>query len=197
MDTDYSTTPPGKIPERWLPIPGFTGYDVSDQGRVRSYWRRSGKGSRRNELWKPSSSPQRILKPRVIRKYPTVCLSRFGNLLLKKQRIEKVHRLVLITFVGPCPPGHEGCHKDGVPAHCSLENLEWGTKSKNALDKFKHGYSSPKGVHNGRRKLSNEEVLEIRKLYGHGHLQIDIAKMFNIGVPNVSHIVNRKTWTHI
>jgi hypothetical protein len=126
-----------------------------------------------------------------------VCLSRFGNLLLKKQRIEKVHRLVLITFVGPCPPGHEGCHKDGVPAHCSLENLEWGTKSKNALDKFKHGYAAPHGIRNGRRKLSNNEVLEIRKLYVQGFLQKEISALFNIGVPNISHIVNRKTWTHI
>jgi hypothetical protein len=40
MDTQNLTTNSDKTPERWLPVPGFPGYDVSDQGRVRSYWRK-------------------------------------------------------------------------------------------------------------------------------------------------------------
>ena len=39
-----------------------------------------------------------------------------------------VHRLVLITFVGPCPEGMECCHKDDNPLNNRLENLRWDTQ---------------------------------------------------------------------
>lgn len=45
MDTQNSTTSPDKTPERWLPIEGFPGYEVSDLGRVRSYWRKVSRGN--------------------------------------------------------------------------------------------------------------------------------------------------------
>lgn len=37
----------------------------------------------------------------------------------------KVHRLVLETFVGPCPPGMECRHLDGNPLNNKLNNLCW------------------------------------------------------------------------
>jgi hypothetical protein len=37
----------------------------------------------------------------------------------------RVAELVLETFVGPCPPGHELRFKDGNRLNCELANLEW------------------------------------------------------------------------
>lgn len=47
--------------------------------------------------------------------------------------------MVLNAFVGPPPPGFEGCHKDGDRANNALSNLYWGTRSDNQRDRVRHG----------------------------------------------------------
>ena len=42
-----------------------------------------------------------------------------------------LHRVVLETFVGPCPDGMEGGHYDGDPGNNRLENLRWDTRRVN------------------------------------------------------------------
>jgi HNH endonuclease len=37
----------------------------------------------------------------------------------------RVAELILETFIGPRPPGHVVCFKDGDRLNCSLSNLEW------------------------------------------------------------------------
>ena len=110
--------------EEWRPVPGYDGYyEVSNQGRVRS-----GKG---------------LMKPWPVNGY--------GHLSVDFRRVKpyrkfQVHRLVLETFVGPCPEGMECLHKNGDPSDNRLENLRWGTSSENALDTVRHGnhYSASK-----------------------------------------------------
>jgi hypothetical protein len=51
-----------------------------------------------------------------------------------------VHRLVLLAFVGPCPPElDEALHRNGDRSDARLVNLHWGTKSENMLDRVRHG----------------------------------------------------------
>ena len=51
----------------------------------------------------------------------------------------KLHRLVLIAFVGP-PPKYKECHhKDHDKANNHLSNLEWVTHSKNMLEAYNMG----------------------------------------------------------
>jgi hypothetical protein len=50
-----------------------------------------------------------------------------------------IYRLALEAFIGPCPPGMEGCHNNGDAADDRLENLRWDTKSSNARDSVWHG----------------------------------------------------------
>ena len=106
----------------WRDIPGYEGlYQISDYGDVRSL-RLGG-----------------LLKPSVQRKgHFRVSLS--GRWFL-------VHRLVLMTFVGPPPPECPlGLHKDGVPSNNHVANLYWGTYSSNRYDAVRHG------THNMSRK---------------------------------------------
>lgn len=51
----------------------------------------------------------------------------------------RVHRAVLETFVGPCPPGMEACHNNGDRTDNRLENLRWDTHQANERDKVNHG----------------------------------------------------------
>lgn len=50
-----------------------------------------------------------------------------------------VHRLILLTFVGPCPNGCMGLHKDDNPLNCNLSNLYWGTRHDNYIDMLRNG----------------------------------------------------------
>lgn len=114
---------------RWLPVVGFEGlYEVSDRGRVRSLPRRLSDGRR----WKG-----RILKldRSDKRGYLRVGLTAPGARPVHRM----VHRLVLESFIGPCPPGLQCRHLNGKPPDCRLVNLTWGTPSENALDRVRHG----------------------------------------------------------
>jgi hypothetical protein len=100
----------------WRPWPGDERYRVTDRGQVRgpSY------------LWTGKE-----LRPQLIGGYPTVCIGR---------KMIYVHIMVLETFAGPCPPGMECRHLNGVRADCRWpENLCWGTHSDNMRDRVAHG----------------------------------------------------------
>lgn len=71
-----------------------------------------------------------------------------------------VHRMVLETFVGPAPEGHEGCHCNGESQDNRLVNLRWDTRLANHADKRKHG-TSLKGRYLP-RILTAKQVIEIR-----------------------------------
>lgn len=44
-----------------------------------------------------------------------------------------------MTFLGPRPSGMEVCHSDGNKLNCSAENLRYGTRSDNMIDRVDHG----------------------------------------------------------
>lgn len=102
--------------EIWKNIPGYGGkYEVSDQGRVRSYAR----------------GAAHVLAPgRMSGGHLSVALGR-GN-------TRTVHSLVMETFVGPVPPGKEVRHLDGEHFNNRLKNLEYATRSRNGQDKKHH-----------------------------------------------------------
>lgn len=50
-----------------------------------------------------------------------------------------IHRMVLEAFVGPCPPGMEVLHINGVRDDNRLANLRYGTRSENMIDALRHG----------------------------------------------------------
>jgi len=122
--------PPASLPgEIWRPVVGYDGlYEVSNMGRVKSLPReRPGRPTRRGE---------RLLKPRV-RRHGYLSVRLYDS--PKSSQNLTIHRLVLSAFMGPCPHGHEGCHRDGDPQNNRAENLYWGTRSQNMLDVTRHG----------------------------------------------------------
>jgi len=106
---------------------------------------------------------------------------------------EYIHRLVLETFVGPCPEGMECCHSNGIRNDNRLNNLRWGTKKENGKDKINHN-NSLKGELNHFAKLKDEEVWLIKNLLNRNVKCIDIAPMFKCDYTNISQIKRNKTW---
>ena len=82
-------------------------------------------------------------------------------------RVRTVHRMVLEAFVGPCPEGMECCHEDGDKSNNRLSNLYWGTHKENSDDSVRLNLTT-KGTKNGMAKLSEFDVIEIRRLYRNG-----------------------------
>ena len=116
-------------PGRWLAIPGFPEYMVSDRGRV---WSRPRTTTRGGLLKLNTDSHGRVY----------VNLTRNG-----KQKVRRVHQLVAEAFIGPCPSGMEVRHLDGNPANNSLANLQYSTHAVNMADMVAHGTSKSHMIH--------------------------------------------------
>lgn len=121
--------------ERWLAIPGYPGYEVSDHGQVRSLDRdvRSKWGSTKR-IRGLTLSQRLVGGSGDCGRYHACVLYREG-----KRRSVSVHVLVLETFIGPRPDGMVGCHWDDDPNNNHLENLRWATQSANRMDCVRNG----------------------------------------------------------
>lgn len=167
-------------------IPGFPGYRVGDDGSVWSCRWSCGHGARvQSDTW-------RQLRPgRAGAGYEFVNLHGASG-----KRNFYIHRLVLEAFVGPCPPGHEGCHNNGDRTDNRPGNLRWATHRENVIDREAHG-SNPKGIRNGQAKLDEAQVQAIRKMRADGQQYKDIAAKFGVSGGAVGMIIKGKTWRHV
>lgn len=114
----------------YRPVVGYPQYLVGDDGTVISTTREiaDGRGNKRT------------IKGRKLKPVPTGLGYLGVNLLTDGiQKRHLIHRLVLTSFRGACPPGMEACHNDGIRTNNHLENLRWDTPSSNAKDRIKHG----------------------------------------------------------
>jgi hypothetical protein len=151
------------VGERWLDLPGFEGrYEVSDHGRVKSLRRRKSSGGLLTQFGRAG--------------YLSVMLCVNGS-----GKIHLIHRLVLLAFVGPCPDGKEGAHKDGDPANNRLTNLYWATKKENAADKERHGKF--RRAMRSLRRLSPAERAFIRD--NRSMKRAELAAMLGVGVDTI------------
>ncbi len=161
--------------EQWAAVPGYPGYEASDQGRVRSLERqvRCGRGGNSNR-----TVPPRILRPgRMGSGHLSVALGK-GNSVT-------VHAAAMAAFVGPTPSGQEIRHRDGNPANNRLSNLHFGTRSENNHDISKHG----------RRKLTMAQVEECKtRHFVLGETQTALAGEFGVSISHMSAIVKGKSY---
>lgn len=166
-------------------IPGFPNYEITSTGDVRSRQNRAHKGI----CW--------LRESLNACGYRTVLLYRGGW-----QYRKLVHRLVLETFVGPCPKGMEGCHNNGIRTDNRLANLRWDTRSGNHRDAVKHGTApglrDKRGERNPRARLRSVDVTEIIKRYREGTTtQIELSERFGIGRTQVNNILCGRSWQHL
>lgn len=111
----------------WCPVPGYPGYEVSPDGRVRSWLSNAGGGRLRRE-------PRLLRQRETLNGYLQVTLHRGGQ-----PAFFGVHRLVAMSFIGEPPPGEVVRHRDGNKTDNRLANLQYGTYSDNTLDSVAHG----------------------------------------------------------
>lgn len=54
-----------------------------------------------------------------------------------------------------------------------------------------------RGTNNGSARLTDEQVIDIRRQYADGATQLALAALFKVSQPLISQIVRRKVWTHL
>jgi len=109
-----------------------------------------------------------------------------------------VHRAVMLAFVGPCPPGKQVNHRDGVKTNNRLDNLEYVTGSENMQHAARMGLAwSHKGERHCRAKLTEEAVREIRALVAAGEQKKAVAKRYGVSAFVVREVVGRRSWKHV
>lgn len=176
--------------EIWKDIEGFEGlYQVSNLGRVKSV---------RRVIMRRNGQPQTVRE-----RIRTLVPNKFGHLAvaLYKDGAETpylVHVLVLTAFHGKPPEGMECRHyPDRNPANNRIDNLRWGTRQENQLDRNIHGTSNS-GERQWSSKLKAEDVRRIKELYETGlYTKKQIGKMYGVAQSHVSNITTGKAWRHL
>lgn len=156
--------------EEWRPAPRLLKFEVSSLGRVRDL------AGRIRSLHTDHAGYKKV----------AYC-----------GRCSLVHRLVLEAFVGPCPPRHEGAHYDGDPSNNRLDNLRWAMSKENSAYQFRHG-TMQHGSRNGRAKLDEEMVVEMRRIYRNGGAtQAQLAEQFSVSPYAAMAAITGKKWQRV
>ena len=159
--------------EEWRPAFGFEShYEVSSLGRLR----RSAPGT--------STHPGRLLNPSPDGDGYLHTVFSPGN---GKRVTVSVHRLVARAFHGPCPPGHEVNHRNGIKAINHAHNLEYTTNSGNSRHAVSHG------LRQSTCKLMPDDVRAIRTA-AKNISQRKLASQYNVSPATISSIIARTRW---
>ncbi len=172
------------VAEEWKDLPEFEGYYLmSTQGRVKSLSRivphplRCGTYTVREKILIPKHAGD---SPYL---YIMLCKG-------EKEYTKLAHRLVLETFIGPCPEGMWCRHLDNNSENNRLENLCWDTVQNNQQDKCKFG-TSTEGVLGNTYKLKGR-VKELYDLWKAGQHSIkELAGIFEMTVPGICYHVRK------
>lgn len=178
MSRRHKPLPPPQVDgERFMAIPAFSNYWISDKGR----------------LW--SGYAGKFLIPRLDRGH-----HRFFLYSGAAGRSLAAHRLVLEAFVGPCPPGHECCHNNSIPDDNRVENLRWDTPAGNGADRRING-EMPIGEDHKRSRLTEPQVMEILRLYRSkdrpkGFFRL-MHERYGVSTGSISCITRGRNWRHL
>ncbi len=122
-------------------------------------------------------------------------------------RQTKAHRTGYELLVGPISEGLYVCHTCDNRLCQNPRHWFLGTHGDNARDREQKGRGRGRenlpvvhlfGSTNGQAKLTEDDVREMRRLRAEeGWRLLDLADRFQTTKPNVSMIVNRRTWVHV
>lgn len=123
---------------------------------------------------------------------------RYGTFAVTAKQMRGAHRVALELTTGKrIPPGMHACHRCDNPPCCNPAHLFVGTPRDNERDKSTKGRSARGESNGGGGKLSESDVIHIRRARQDGALLRELAASFSISENMVSQIVNLKAWQHV
>jgi hypothetical protein len=110
-------------------------------------------------------------------------------------QVLSTHRLSYELHCGPIPHGLCVLHKCDVPSCCCPDHLFVGTDRDNWLDAIEKGRTRHRGAEHGGARLTEDGVIEIRRLVAEGHqTHHEIAEQFGVSRSTVSQIKRGASW---
>lgn len=158
--------------EKWKIIKGYSNYQVSNIGNVRTIdYNHTGK-----------MKNLKIFKN--IYGYPACNLMQNG---VRQRKL--IHRLVAEAFIPNLLNKKTVNHKDGNKKNNVINNLEWMTVSENLKHSHANGLVNySKGENHYMAKLSTKNILIIKQLLKNNIKGRDIANLFNVDEKLISSI---------
>jgi hypothetical protein len=174
LRTPQEPVTPLDVPEEWRPFPGFGGYEVSDQGRVKSLPRRHARGG--------------LIKLKVNDKGYRYVTLRDAEGRLKHI---KVHRAVAAAFIGPCPPGQVVRHGLGGPGDNRVSNLCYGTPEENLADIRRHRQMLRDGEDQG-LQLTVADALNVHQRFLNDELPRRLAHEYATMMRHITNLISHR-----
>lgn len=123
----------------------------------------------------------------------------------------KAHRVSWLINRGPIPRGQWVLHKCDNRPCVNPAHLFIGDRQANMDDMVAKGraatgersgqrtkpWRAARGSRNGRTKLTEAQVIEIRRLNASGVSQLDLSRRFRVDTGTMCRIINRGTWKHV
>ncbi len=176
--------------EIWKDVDGYDGvYQVSTLGRFKSV----------DRIVKCKNGAKKLYRGRMMKAvvanmgYYCLNMSKNGNV-----KSCHLHRLVAEAFISNPENKRTVNHIDGNKLNNCVANLEWATDSENnqhAVDNNLRNIKVGEAV--SKAKLTELDVLEIRRLKHSGMSGPAIAELFPVGVTAIYSVINKLNWTHV
>ena len=113
-------------------------------------------------------------------------------------KVVSAHRFSYELYEGEIPDGKILLHKCDNPSCVRPDHLEVGTYQDNARDRVsKHRHKVMNGEANGMAKLTEEQVIEIKRKLKKGYYCDDLANEFQVDHTTISKINTEKLWRHV
>ena len=156
---------------KWVEVPTHSGFFVNRQGQIKG----------------PSG--------KVLR--PMATYNGYSYIIADGRRPRKlrIHRAVLLAFVGPPRPGQEVRHLNGNRTDNRLCNLAWGARMENTEARRRHGPLLA-GERSALAQLTEVQVREIKTSIGLRSFR-SIALDLGVSPSTVSRAAKGKTWASV
>lgn len=115
-----------------------------------------------------------------------------------KKRIKMfVHRLIALAFVSGYQDKFTVNHINGNKLDNRIENLEWVSLSQNSIHQWETGLVNLRGENQPNHKLTQKQVIDIRKALNLGVSVSSLATISNVSLSTIYLIKQNKRWVDI
>ena len=111
-------------------------------------------------------------------------------------RGKKAHRLSYEIHAGAIPEGLGIRHTCDRPICVAPQHLIPGTQRQNTDDALDRDRIR-RGERHGQAKLTEDQVVEMRKRHAAGESARSLSQVFGVGAKTAWQVVNRTTWKHV
>lgn len=175
--------------KEWRDIIGYEGrYEVSSEGDIRTIPHFI------EQMFKGQIKQRRVrARDRKLQKHNLG----YSSVVLGKDNMQLVHRLVAQAFLPKIEGKDFVNHKNGNKKDNRVENLEWCTRQENEDHAYGTGLKNSTGSHNQMAKITEGYAKAIKQLAETGWSTKELSEVFGLHIVNIRRIVRGKTWKHV